>query len=193
MTITEAKQHLRSKLRKQRRDIPEQERALLDEGILQNCRAFSWYQEADTLLLYVSMGGEPETRGIIADALRSGKCVALPRCSAAGEMEFFCIRTMEDLRPGAYNIPEPTGDRIPDLTQRTLCLVPGVAFSQNGQRLGQGGGYYDRYLEQHPQLRTAGICYTCLMQESIPCETHDRRVDAVITERSVEVCDVIKI
>ncbi len=193
MNISEQKQNLRSDLRRRRREIAPEERAGLDAGVLAQCRAFGWYREADTLLLYVSAGGEPETRTLIADALQAGRTVALPRCSGAGEMEFYCIRSMEELSPGAYGILEPTGDRVPALTERTLCLVPGVAFSRDGRRLGQGGGYYDRYLVRHPQLRTAGLCYTCLLQEQIPSETHDRRVDAVITERSVEVCDVIEI
>ena len=59
------------------------------------------------------------------------------------------------------------------ITERTLCIVPGLAFTRDGKRLGKGGGYYDRYLAAHPGLRTMGLTYRCLLQERIPCEAHD--------------------
>ncbi len=179
-------------LRQQRRAIPEEMRKSLDEGIFNNTVASPLYRDADTLLLYVSGGGEPDTLQLIARALDDGKAVALPRCLAAGTMDFFLIESMEAMQPGAYGIPEPVGDRKPMLTERSVCFVPGVAFSPDGNRLGQGGGYYDRFLEANPRLRTAGLCYCQLLLEEIPCERHDRRVNAVITERSVEVCNVIE-
>ncbi len=191
MTIAEEKQKLRSRLRSLRRSIQPEERAALDKGILRQVLGFLWYREADTLLLYASCGGEPDTLQLIRTALDDGKAVALPRCLAAGQMEFILIQSMDDLSAGAYGILEPVGSQHPNLTERSLCLVPGVAYTNTGVRLGQGGGYYDRFLAEHPQLRTAGLCYTDFLQESIPSEAHDCRVNAVITEKSVEVCNVI--
>ena len=97
-------------------------------------------------------------------------------------MEFYAIRSMEELRPGAYGILEPGIRRKIKITKKTLCIVPGLAFTRDGKRLGKGGGYYDRYLAAHPGLRTMGLTYRCLLQERIPCEAHDRPVDVVITE-----------
>lgn len=63
-----------------------------------------------------------------------------------------------------------------------LLLVPGVAFDQEGRRIGYGGGFYDRYLEKHPDHHTVGYAYAFQIYEYLPTETFDRRVDRVLTE-----------
>ncbi len=182
MDIAAEKKALRSALRRQRREIPDDVRKPMDEAIFQNVIRSLLFREADTLLLYVSCGGEVDTLRIIGEALRLGKRVAVPKCGVGGAMEFFLIDGMDSLAAGAYGILEPTGGEIPAITEKTVCFVPGVAFTESGERLGQGGGYYDRFLERYPQMKTVGLCYACMLQTSVPSEPHDRRVDAVIHE-----------
>lgn len=179
---------LRRQLRQKRRAIPPEERAAWDAAILEHLTQSAAFQRADTLLLFLSAGGEPDTLGILRAAWDAGKQTAVPRCMEAGRMEFYCINSLEDVKPGAYGILEPISSVQPSLTRDTLCLVPAVAFSPGGDRLGQGGGYYDRYLDRYPFLQTIGICYSCLMQSRLPVLPHDRRVGAVVTEKSLEVC-----
>jgi len=185
MDILTEKKQLRTALRRQRREIPDDIRKELDEGIFRNVTASPYFRDAETLLLYVSCGGEADTIRIIEQALRLGKHVALPKCQKMGEMQFFLIQSMEELEPGAYGILEPTGTRMPQITADTVCFVPGVAFTKTGKRLGQGGGYYDRFLEKFPMLQTIGICCSTMLLEELPCEVHDRCVDAVITEETI--------
>lgn len=175
-------------LRNIRSAIPDEERHRMDAEILRNFTASEVFQEADTLLLFIAYGSEPDTLGILRAAWNDGKKTAVPKCGENGSMEFRLIRSLEELSPGAYGIPEPTTTEQPLLTEKTLCLVPGIAFTYEGCRMGQGGGYYDRFLEKHGSLQTVGICYSCLMQQELPCEAHDRRVQAVVTEKSMEVC-----
>ena len=122
---------------------------------------------------------------INAALLAQGKRIFLPKCGEGSSMQFYRITGLDDgsVFPGAYDIPEPTGQEMPVLTECSLCIVPGVAFTAEGSRLGQGGGYYDRWLRAHPDLRTLAMTYAHLIQERIPCEAHDCRVDAVITEQ----------
>lgn len=188
MDIGSAKAALRRELRSKRREISMEKRAAMDAGILRNFTDSAFFLQADTLLLFLSCKGEPDTFGILASAFQCGKTAAVPRCLADGEMEFCIIRSMKDVRPGKYGILEPITAEIPPITEKTLCLVPGISFSSDGMRLGQGGGYYDRFLERHPTVRTVGICYSCMMKEKLPCEPHDRRVLAVVTEKTMEVC-----
>ena len=89
----------------------------------------------------------------------------------------------DGLVSGAYGIPEPCGREVPDITAQTICIVPGYAFAADGMRLGKGGGYYDRFLAEHPALFTLGLTYAFLLQEEIPCQEHDIGVNAVITDR----------
>lgn len=185
MDILTEKKQLRTLLRKQRREIPEDLRKKLNEGIFRNVTASEDFGKADTLLLYVSCKGEADTIRILQQALRLQKKVAVPRCGENGAMQFFLIQDMEELAPGAYGILEPTGMQMPQITANTVCFVPGVAFTKNGERLGQGGGYYDRFLEQYPTLRTVGICYSSMLLDTIPAEGHDKCVDAVITEEMI--------
>lgn len=192
MGLAEEKKALRTRLRRKRREIPEDVRKPLDDAIFRSVTQSRWFCDADTLLLYVSCGGEADTVRIIEEALRLGKKVAVPKCGEHGAMEFFLITGMDSLAAGAYGILEPTGTQKPDITPKTVCIVPAVAFTAKGERLGQGGGYYDRFLELHPQMQTIGICYSCMLLPELPCEAHDRRVDAVITESNVEVCHGIQ-
>lgn len=178
----DAKQQLRSVLRRRRRELSPDVRREMDERIFQKVVHSDWFRRADTLLLYISCKGEPDTQRILQEAFAQNKQVAVPRCLADGIMEFIRIGSLSDLEAGAYGIPEPTGSEQLVLTDRTVCLVPAVGFTADGKRLGQGGGYYDRFLAAYPHLQTAGICYQCCLCEDLPCEAHDRTVDIVITD-----------
>lgn len=180
MTTIAEKTALRQKLRAQRRRIPD--KSELDRRLLAHILAHPWVQEADTVLLYCSGRWEADTHALLDWLLVSGKKAALPVCGEKGSMRFYLLHSTEELQPGAYGIPVPSGREEPVLTERSLCIVPGVAFAKNGERLGQGGGYYDRFLQLHPALRTMGLTYECLLQDTLPCEAHDCRVDVVMTD-----------
>lgn len=180
MTLTEEKAALRQKIRTQRNMLPDRE--MLDKRLLQNLLAHPWMQETELVLTYYSGASEPDTHALIDLLLASGKQVALPVTDGAGSMDFYLLRNTDELQKGAYDIPEPSGREVPVLTETSLCIVPGVAFTEAGERLGQGGGYYDRFLTAHPGLRTVGLTYQCLLQASLPCEAHDCRVDIIITD-----------
>lgn len=177
------KQRLRRSIRQQLEHLSDDAKSRLDAALFANVTAFPAFCAADTVLCYVSLAFEPDTRRMIEAAWALGKTTAFPVCTAPGVMQFYTAQTWDDLVPGAYGIPEPSGREEPALTDRTLCIVPGFAFSADGMRLGKGGGYYDRYLEAHPGLLTIGLTYAFLLQKQIPCEAHDRGVDAVITDR----------
>lgn len=177
MTIAEEKKALRTVLRARNTRMP-----ALDSRLLCQVQAHPWMQEADVILAYCSCGAEPDTRALLQWLLETGRQTALPVCESKGMMQFYLLQDLADLQTGAYGIPEPTGRVCPVLTDKTLCIVPGLAFTADGKRLGQGGGYYDRFLAAHPGLRTMGITYWCRLRETVPCEVHDSKVDVVVTE-----------
>ena len=162
-----------------------------------------WFYRADSLLCYVSYGSELDTRDLIREALRLGKQVYVPRVMPDHQMDFFRIDSLKELQPGFRGIPEPpegtrvyrdmkepgeaAGLRPESLTQcrdrgQVLMLMPGVAFDPYGNRLGYGGGYYDRYLSAHPQFLTysIGIGHSCQLVEKLPVETTDCKPYQVI-------------
>ncbi|MEE5992504.1 MAG: 5-formyltetrahydrofolate cyclo-ligase [Oscillospiraceae bacterium] len=179
------KTELRRKIRAWRRSLSKDEKQKLDKALLQNVFAHPWIKEADTVLLYCSLPEEPDTQGILERLLLEGIPVALPVCLESGIMQFYLLHCKDELQIGNYyNIPEPIGRDEPILTEKTVCIVPALAFTPNGERLGQGGGYYDRFLGQYPELRTIGITYHAILQENLPCENHDIPVKVVITDES---------
>ena len=151
--------------------------ASLSMRIAARVMALKAYESARTVLCYHSVGGEVETGDLIQKMLSDGKTVCLPAIIAKGVME---ARRMDCLVPGPYGIPCPEGPVVPP-EGIDLILVPGLAFDENCHRLGQGGGYYDRYL---PSCRgeKGGLAFDCQVVENLPLSAHDAQLDMVATE-----------
>ncbi len=141
----------------------------------------------------MALSWETGTRKLLEILLREGKRVALPRVVMDGKnsqekgpwMDFFEIRSMDDLEEGAFHILEP-GGHCPKADWRTApVLVPGMAFTPDGRRLGKGGGYYDCFLEREPDHETLALAYGFQVVETLPDEKHDRPVDMVITPEQI--------
>lgn len=180
--MTDEKHTLRRTLRTQAAAMDSAEKAAADARLLTRLTAHPWIRQADTVLLYCSVGAEPDTRQLLAWLLSQGVPAALPVCGQGGSMTFYLLHDIAELTQGAYGIPVPSGRECPVLTAHTVCIVPGLAFTADGHRLGQGGGYYDRFLERHPALRTIGLAYGQFLLGSLPSQPHDRCVDTVITD-----------
>ncbi len=133
------------------------------------------------VLAFVGVGSEPDTSELIEELERRHAIVYLPRVLHE-EMVAVHHDPRVPMEPGAYGIPEPIGAAV-EPTMLDVVVVPGLAFTGDGRRLGQGGGYYDRYL---PQLRhdcvTVGVCFHEQLVQSVPCEAHDQRVSRVVTD-----------
>lgn len=142
------------------------------------------YMNAKTVLIYVSKADEVETRGIIYGAFANGKKVAVPKCEGKGIMKFYLISSMNDLCEGFRNILEPDTDKCKLLTdfENSICVVPALSFDPEGYRLGFGGGYYDRFLENYKGV-SAGLCYGSFVKWNLPREEHDIPVDLLVTDR----------
>lgn len=183
MDIREEKARLRSKIRLERRQLDKDERLAWDKAIEQKVLALEEYQKARTVFCYVSYGGEPETRGILEKSLELGKRLAVPKCLEKGVMEATLITSLNQLREGRYGILEPAeGLETIGFDKIDFAVVPAIAFANDGRRLGQGGGYYDRFMAK-TQAFTCGICYSRFILEDIPTEPFDMTVMRVITEK----------
>ena len=95
----------------------------------------------------------------------------------------------KDLKKGAYNIPEPIEslrNNKNSVKKVDVVIVPAVAFSTNGQRIGYGGGYYDRFLERlNKNTKKIGLTYDELLYENLPQEEHDIPVDIIVTDKQL--------
>ncbi len=146
---------------------------------------------ADCILTYVSYNNEADTSALIDYLLSHGKPVYVPKCFENGKMDFYRIRSVNDLAVGKYGIKEPVGCEKPVITENTVCIVPALSFTAEGYRLGYGGGYYDRFLAENKQLFAIGICYDELISDTLPCSEYDINTDIVVTEERT-VCNLAK-
>lgn len=137
------------------------------------------------VLAFVGTGSEPDTGGLIDELTASGCSVLLPRVEGE-EIVAVGFGPGHDLVPGAFGILEPVGPAVAP-TVIDVAIVPGLAFTIDGRRLGQGGGFYDRYLPQlRPDCVTIGVCFREQIVETVPGEAHDRIVAKVITDAGQE-------
>ena len=178
----ERKKEIRTRLLNRRKALSIEERAWMSEAIIKRILRHPWFQEATTIYLYMSYREEVDTRTLLKEAIRMGKNVAVPKVRGK-EMEFYYIEDCEELRPGMRGIPEPEGETISLANDESaLILMPLVGFDKAGNRIGYGGGYYDRYLERHPSHPTIGLAYSIQEVDELPIEETDRRPDRIVTE-----------
>lgn len=145
------------------------------------------WKSAKTVLIYVSYGAEVSTEALIDRALLEGKAVFCPKVCGT-EMEFYRIFSRADLKPGFHGIPEPEGGtqyrRQPGKTGADVLLIaPGTVFDRKGNRIGYGGGYYDRYLgrfSKEDMPYCIGLCFFCQLAARIEPRAHDAAMDMVI-------------
>ena len=138
------------------------------------------FKNAKTIFCFVSAGSEPCTDLLIDYILKNGKTLAVPKCiDKKGNMAAVEIKSLDDISEGFFGIREPKEGRILEKEEIDLCIVPGLSFDNDGFRLGHGGGYYDRFLE-NTNIYTIGICFEELVSDKLPREENDIAVNEVI-------------
>ena len=184
-TTAEQKRALRQKIRTMERILPQTYRDSSAAAICRQVMSLPEYETAHTVFAYVGTYREIDTLPLLQDVLNRGKTLCLPRCGAEHAMALCRVETLEQLAPGAYGILEPV-DSCGLLTAADVDLVvtPCVSCDRQGNRLGQGGGYYDRFFDRYHGA-AALLCRERLMAEEVPMEAHDKRFDLIVTEAGV--------
>lgn len=177
------KEELRQEFRRRRRNITPPLRKAYSRTIANKALQLAESIRAKTVFVYLSVGAEVETHELTEELLRRKIRVAVPRCQTESHtMDAVAIADITDLEPGTYGILEPKGTAVIPPEAIDLILVPGVAFDRDGFRLGQGGGYYDRYLARYGGL-AVGLCFAECVTEHLPHGVYDQAVQRVLTER----------
>jgi len=150
----------------------------------------SLFQNTSHILFYVSYNGEVHTHDLIKKALSSHKTVYVPISNPQTHTLLISkVDQFSDLSPGTYDILEPTKETMKPvpLHQIELLIVPGVAFDEQGHRIGQGGGYYD-WLLSKTHVPSIALAFEFQIKDSIPTEPHDQQIEYIITEKRVISC-----
>jgi len=179
------KRRLRKELRAAHAELSPDYLAESDRGIFENISKLPEFQSARAIFTYYSIQNEPDTHKIIELALKMGKIVTLPLIRGNGIMDAAIIRSFEDIGAGAFDIPAPAADAEllpPDKID--FAIIPALTFDREGFRVGQGGGYYDRFLSK-AKFFTVGITRSRFFVERLPREEHDMPVCCVVTENEI--------
>ena len=179
------KKGLRSYIKIKRKSV--ENKAEKDSLVAQNLLSLDEIKKADTVLCYISIDDEICTDEIVRVLLDSGKSVGAPYCvDNNGNMDFYYITDFEDLRIQSFGVREPVIEKCKKVTSfdNTIIILPGLCFDSNGNRLGYGKGYYDRFLQIH-SLISVGLCYNSLIVKKVPTDMYDKKADIIVTENDI--------
>lgn len=157
-----------------------------DRAIFEKLSCLPEFVSAQRVFTYCSISREVDTRRLISHCFNIGKPVALPTRLSAGSMSFALISVTPDRLPkGLLSIPEPFADsEIVFPGEGDLIVVPALCFDLSCHRLGQGGGYYDRFLSKYSAF-SVGLCREELLLEKVPAEDFDLPTKCLITEKRI--------
>lgn len=159
--VADAKRSVRAAMRAVRRELPD--RADRSERICRYLTELDQVRRATTVMAFVPVPGEPDLASLVAWCRAQGMTVVVPE-------------------------PAPSAPPPADPATVDVVLVPGVAFTAGGLRLGQGGGWYDRFLAQvRHDATTIGVCFAPQLVDDLPTEEHDVVLDLVVTDAGVAV------
>ena len=173
------KKELRRQIREQKRAMSEEEIVAASERLGELFLNCPQYKDAKTIYGYLPYNQEVRTVPMLEQAMKDGKRVAVPKCYGE-EMRFIYMEDLSKVEKGYANIPEPVADEPVAQDPTALVLMPGMAFTRDGKRMGYGGGFYDKFLAAEPDHPTVALCYAFQMVEDLPTEDYDIPVDCVL-------------
>ncbi len=173
----EQKKQLRSEVRLRKSQFSAEMLAEKSRCVIAQLEADALFRAAHTVMLYWSLPDEVCTHALIAHTLGK-KRIILP-VVAGDDIRPVELHTLDDLHEGAFHIQEPTSDAVFS-SDIDLIVLPGMAFSPAGDRLGRGRGYYDRFLAEHAAVPTIGLAFDFQIFPHIPTEPHDAKIGKVL-------------
>ena len=174
----------KGKLRKEIRLLKEQfsseELTAMSETTIQKLKCSLRFQSATAVMLYYSLPDEVDTHHFINE-IATEKNVVLPVVVDNEHIELRMFHNAGEMKYGAYDIMEPTGEVFDRYEEIDVAVIPGMAFDDNCHRLGRGKGYYDRFLKKIPDAYKIGICFNFQKVENVPSSEYDVNMDEVIS------------
>ena len=179
MSVSVQKAALRKHLLEKRDATSAELRDILSGKIYENLKKNSSFINAQNIACYFPIGSEVNTHDIILNILEQGKNLLLPRI-VDDNIEFYVVSNLEKLEKGSFEIMEPKSSC--EKAKKIDCvLIPTVGVSKSGVRLGYGHGYYDRFLSSTDAMKIS-LTYSKQIVKSIPSDSHDIKIDWIVTE-----------
>lgn len=193
------KQSIRKRILLQRDQLSPDVRAAHNAAITERLLQLPEYRQADTVLGYMNFGSEYASELWVARTLADGKRLVLPKVNRhTNQLDLYRVDDLEtQLASGLWGIREPLAERcerMSRINEVEFVLLPGIAFSQNGARLGYGGGFYDKLLAHLDELHRptlAAAAYGLQIVAQLPQEATDVKVGTIVTETATTTCKEI--
>jgi 5-formyltetrahydrofolate cyclo-ligase len=175
------KSAMRARLRANRATLPDADRARETAASVLALRTWLDERQPPALAAYLAVRSELDLADLIHGEWAASKTVWLPRI-VDEELVWHPISDRSELHPGSYHIPEPDPERsrAAKPPAGTVVLIPGIGFGSDGRRLGQGGGYFDRWLARVSGVIAIGIGFSCQRCDDLPLEAHDQHCHGVL-------------
>lgn len=181
------KKSLRAYYKKLRADMTKDDKASLDMSITEKLLQLDDFVNSKTVLVYVSSAIEVGTYEIIRRCFEMNKRVLAPRCvQGTNIMDFYEIKSFDDLEKGAFGIMEPCDkcEKTELFDTDSCCIVPALAYDMRGYRLGFGKGFYDRFLVRFGGKKV-GLCYSSCIEDQLPADEYDQMVNCIVTDKEI--------
>ena len=172
------KEILRNKYIKIRENILEEDKLKYDEEIFNRFINLKEYKNCKLVLTYVSLENEVDTLKLIEYSLKNKKKVAVPKCEK-NIIKFYYIKSINELKKGCFGILEPKSNNEVYNFEESICIVPGICFDKEGNRIGYGRGYYDRFLKNYKGIKI-GFTYNECICDKIDTNKYDIKVDKIL-------------
>ena len=182
--ILEQKKILRKEMRSKRSALTEEDRKIASHKISSRLINDPNYKNSKTIMAYVSMPEEIQLNELFDDAFANKKILAVPLIVGRGTMRPVFLPSMDSLVVGDFGILTVRQDQrsFVEFDDIDCVIVPGAAFDRSGNRLGLGGGYYDRFLKRVPKAKRIALAFNFELCDKIPVAEYDTKMDIIITE-----------
>lgn len=184
-----SKSELRARIKEEMATLNYAKKGIMDEKIRNSIYGLKEYRLANTIFTYVSKDKEVDTIDLITHSITLGKAVCVPLTKKDNNsLEIREIKDLMDLKIGNFDILEPNENtKSINPEEIELFFIPGLAFGTRCERLGRGGGYFDRFLMSSRGLKV-GLAYEFQIFDSLPVQKHDIKMDMIITNKRIISC-----
>lgn len=184
-----SKSEIRTIVKEKMFQFKNSEKIIFDQKISDKMFNLKEYKMAKTISSYVSKDKEVDTINIINKSLNIGKNVCVPLVIKNNNfLEMRKVQSINDLKTGSFNILEPKeSTQVVNPKDIDIFLIPGIAFTQKGERIGRGGGYFDKFLSKCEGVKV-GLAYEFQVFDWFPNQSHDIKMDILITENRTVIC-----